>query len=94
MKIAVVGSGITGLSAAWLLARHHNVTLFEANDYAGGHSNAVDVCLDGMDYPVDTGFLVFNHKTYPNLTQLFSLLDIKTISNTIIKRKSVYGEAI
>lgn len=81
MKIAVVGSGITGLSAAWLLARHHNVTLFEANDYAGGHSNAVDVSLDGMDYPVDTGFLVFNHKTYPNLTQLFSLLDIK-IANT------------
>jgi predicted NAD/FAD-binding protein len=81
MKIAVIGSGITGLSAAWLLARHHNVTLFEANDYAGGHSNAVDVCLDGMDYPVDTGFLVFNHKTYPNLTQLFSLLDIK-IANT------------
>lgn len=81
MKIAVIGSGITGLSAAWLLARHHNVTLFEANDYAGGHSNAVDVSLDGMDYPVDTGFLVFNHKTYPNLTQLFSLLDIK-IANT------------
>lgn len=78
MKIAVVGSGITGLSAAWLLARHHNVTLFEANDYAGGHSNAVDVSLDGIDYPVDTGFLVFNHKTYPNLTQLFSLLDVET----------------
>ena len=78
MKIAVIGSGITGLSAAWLLARHHNVTLFEANNYAGGHSNAVDVSLDGMDYPVDTGFLVFNHKTYPNLTQLFSLLDVET----------------
>ena len=78
MKVAIIGSGITGLSAAWLLARHHNVTLFEANDYAGGHSNAVDVSLDGMNYPVDTGFLVFNRKTYPNLTQLFSLLDVET----------------
>ena len=81
MKIAVIGSGIAGLSSAWLLARQHQVCLFEANDYAGGHSNAVDVCLDGITHPVDTGFLVFNRQTYPNLTQLFSLLNVE-IANT------------
>lgn len=78
MKIAVVGSGIAGLSAAWMLARQHRITVFEANAYAGGHSNAVDVTLDGLTYPVDTGFLVFNEKTYPNLLQLFALLGVET----------------
>ena len=78
MKIAVIGSGIAGLSCAWLLARQHQVTVFEANNYAGGHSNAVDVSLDGMNYPVDTGFLVYNEKTYPNLIQLFALLNVET----------------
>ncbi len=81
MKIAVIGSGISGLSAAWLLANKHQVTVFEANSYAGGHSNAVDVQLDGQQAAVDTGFLVFNEKTYPNLIQLFSLLNL-TIANT------------
>jgi len=81
MKIAVVGSGISGLSAAWLLAKKHQITVFEANNYAGGHSNAVDVQLDGQQAAVDTGFLVFNEKTYPNLIQLFSLLNL-TIANT------------
>ncbi len=78
MKIAVIGSGISGLSAAWLLALKHHVTVFEANDYVGGHSNAVDVNLDGLTFPVDTGFLVFNEKTYPNLIQLFALLGVET----------------
>ena len=78
MKIAVIGSGIAGLSSAWLLARHHQVTVYEANNYAGGHSNAVDVFLDGINYPVDTGFLVFNEKTYPNLIKLFALLHVET----------------
>ena len=68
MKIAVVGAGIAGLSAAWLLRQHHAVTLFEAGDYLGGHTHTVDVDLAGQRFPVDTGFLVFNHRTYPNLT--------------------------
>jgi hypothetical protein len=70
-RIAVVGSGISGLSAAWLLAQRHAVTLYEAAPRLGGHTNTVDVTLDGVTHPVDTGFLVFNHKTYPNLTALF-----------------------
>jgi predicted NAD/FAD-binding protein len=80
MKIAVVGSGIAGLSCAWLLSRHTPhagpVTLFEQNDYLGGHTNTVDVTLDGFTHPVDTGFLVFNDWTYPNLLALFEHLDI------------------
>jgi uncharacterized protein len=80
-KIAVVGSGISGLASAYQLTKAgHTVTLFEANDYFGGHTHTVDVTLDGMSYGVDTGFLVFNHKTYPNLVQLFDKLNIKTVA--------------
>lgn len=78
MKIAVVGSGIAGLSAAWLLSTSHQVTVYEAADYAGGHSNTVDVTLDGLTAPVDTGFLVHNDRTYPNLIALFKLLKLDT----------------
>lgn len=76
MRIAVVGAGIAGLGSAWLLARQHQVTLFEAGDYLGGHANTVDVTLDGLTHPVDTGFLVFNRRTYPNLCGLFHELDV------------------
>jgi uncharacterized protein len=78
MKIAVVGSGISGLSAAWMLGNKHRVTLFEASAYAGGHTNTVDVTLDGVTHPVDTGFLVYNDLTYPNLIRLFDYLGIVT----------------
>ncbi|MFT5589775.1 MAG: putative NAD/FAD-binding protein [Bradyrhizobium sp.] len=80
MKIAVVGAGISGLSCAYRLSEAgHDVTLFEANDYFGGHTHTVDVTLDGHTYGVDTGFLVFNHKTYPNLVALFKELDVETV---------------
>jgi predicted NAD/FAD-binding protein len=72
LRIAVIGSGIAGLSAAWLLSREHRVTLLEGNDYLGGHSHTVDVTLGGVTAPVDTGFLVFNDRTYPNLNALFA----------------------
>ncbi|MFZ6815951.1 NAD(P)/FAD-dependent oxidoreductase [Undibacterium sp. Rencai35W] len=79
MKIAVIGSGISGLSCAYRLSQaQYDVSLFEANDYFGGHTHTVDVSLDGHTYGVDTGFLVFNHKTYPNLVSLFKELDIET----------------
>lgn len=81
MEIAVVGAGISGLSCAYRLSQAgHAVTLYEANDYFGGHTHTVDVTLDGHTYGVDTGFLVFNHKTYPNLVALFDELDIKTVA--------------
>lgn len=76
MKIAVVGAGISGLSAAWLLSRRHEVTLYEQEGRLGGHSNTVDVEIDGVSHPVDTGFIVFNRDTYPNLCGLFSLLGV------------------
>ena len=75
-KIAVIGGGISGLACAWLLAPRHRVTLYEANAYLGGHTNTVDVAIEGRTHPVDTGFLVFNDRTYPNLIRLFERLGV------------------
>jgi predicted NAD/FAD-binding protein len=75
-RVAVVGSGISGLSAAWLLREQADVTLFEADARFGGHAHTVDVTLDGVTHGVDTGFLVFNDATYPNLIQLFADLAV------------------
>ena len=78
MRIAVIGGGISGLSAAWLLDSTHEVALYEAAGYLGGHTNTVDVKLDDKTHPVDTGFLVHNDLTYPNLIQLFDHLGVET----------------
>jgi predicted NAD/FAD-binding protein len=77
-RIAVVGAGIAGLSAAWALSDRAHVTLFEAAPRAGGHTHTVDVTLGGVTHGVDTGFLVFNERTYPLLIQLFEQLGIRT----------------
>lgn len=78
LKIGIVGSGITGMSAAWLLNEHHDVTLIEADDRIGGHTNTVEVERNGKRVAVDTGFIVFNQATYPNLTALFAHLGVET----------------
>lgn len=75
-RIAVIGSGVSGLTSAWLLADHHDVTLFEAADYAGGHTNTRMVNAGGRDWPVNTGFIVFNDWTYPNFIKLMERLGV------------------
>ena len=76
MRIAIVGSGISGLACAWLLDRRHDVVAYEAASYAGGHANTVVVPWQGTDVPVDTGFMVYNERNYPNLTRLFDHLGV------------------
>ena len=78
MKVAVVGSGISGLGAAWLLNRKHDVHVFEKRSRLGGHTHTVVHDLDGRKLPLDTGFIVFNQKTYPLLTRLFDELSVET----------------
>jgi len=76
MRIAIIGSGISGMTSAYLLSEDHEVVVYEANDYIGGHTNTVDVSLNGQQYAVDTGFIVFNEKTYPNFVKLMKRLDV------------------
>lgn len=76
MKIAIIGGGISGLTTAHLLCGEHEITLFEANDYPGGHTNTLDVQHDGITYAVDTGFIVFNERTYPNFIKLLERLAV------------------
>ena len=82
-NIAVIGSGISGLSAAWLLSKNHNVTLLEADTRLGGHTNTVDMDVNGETVAVDTGFICFNSATYPNLVALFDHLDVAVHDTTM-----------
>jgi uncharacterized protein len=82
MRIAVVGAGIAGLGSAWLLRRQgQDVTLYESAAELGGHTHTVDVTLDGVTAPVDTGFLVFNDRTYPRLIELFAELGVDSVAS-------------
>lgn len=78
MKIAIVGSGISGLVSAYLLNRQHDVTVFEAGDYVGGHTNTVRVVDQNGEVPVDTGFIVYNNWTYPNFCRLLDQMQVAT----------------
>ena len=78
LNIAVIGGGIAGMAAAWLLHQRHQVTVYERNSYIGGHSNTVDAPTAGHATPVDTGFIVYNEQNYPNLTALFRHFDVPT----------------
>ena len=76
MNIAIIGAGISGMVTAYLLCEEHEVTVFEANDYIGGHTHTVDVEVEGGSYAVDTGFIVFNETTYPDFVKLLKRLDV------------------
>ena len=83
MRIAVIGSGIAGLASAWWLDGEHDVTLFEANDYLGGHTHTHEVTVDGRRMAVDTGFIVFNPHHYPLLSALFDELGVDSQPTTM-----------
>jgi len=91
MRIAVVGSGIAGLASAWLLSRKHEVTLFEANDYFGGHTHTHEVEQAGKSYRIDSGFIVHNPAHYPLLTRMFAQLGVASQPTTM--SFSVHSEA-
>ncbi len=83
MKTAIIGTGISGLGAAYLLKGHHDITLYEKNGYIGGHSRTKTVHLNGQDIAVDTGFIVFNNWNYPNLLGLFKQLDVPYVKSNM-----------
>lgn len=80
-RIAVIGAGVSGLAAAWLLSKRHHVEVFEAADRAGGHSNTIEATIGERSWPVDTGFIVYNEPCYPNLTALFAHLEVPTAAS-------------
>ena len=77
MRIAVIGTGIAGMTSAYLLSEDHEIVVFEANNYVGGHTNTQEVSFNGHQYAVDTGFIVFNEKTYPNFVKLMKRLGVE-----------------
>ena len=83
MKIAIVGSGISGLVTAYLLSQDHDITVYEAANYIGGHTNTVTVELHGKEYEVDTGFIVYNEKNYPNFAKLLNQLKVPSQPTTM-----------
>ena len=78
MKIAVIGSGIAGNVAAWHLCKQHHITVFEAGEHCGGHTDTHPIRLDGQDYSIDTGFIVYNDWTYPNFIKLLNELGVES----------------
>jgi uncharacterized protein len=91
-RVAVIGSGISGLAAAHALREHAAVTLFEADGWFGGHAHTVDVSLGGVKHGVDTGFLVFNERTYPGLIRLFGELDVECVHSEMSFSVQVPGQ--
>lgn len=94
LNIAVIGTGIAGMSAAWLLNRGHRITVYERNGRIGGHSNTVDALTERSITPVDTGFIVYNELNYPNLTALFDHLGVRTKESDMSFAASLDGGAM
>lgn len=93
-RIAVIGAGISGLASAYFLNRRHDVVVYEAGQYLGGHSNTVDVSLEGKTCGVDTGFLVYNERTYPNFIELLRELNVASIASDMSFAVSVENGAL
>jgi len=83
MRIAIVGTGIAAMTAAYLLHQQHDITVFDKANYVGGHTHTHDVTFDGVNYPVDTGFIVFNDWTYPNFIRLLDRLGVESRASTM-----------
>jgi predicted NAD/FAD-binding protein len=83
MRLAIIGTGISGLVAARLLGTQHDVTVFEASDRIGGHTHTRDVVRDGRSWPIDSGFIVYNERTYPNFMRLMDILGVETQESTM-----------
>jgi predicted NAD/FAD-binding protein len=83
MKIAIIGSGISGLTASYLLNKKHEITLFEKNDYIGGHTHTHDITIGEQTFNVDSGFIVYNEKTYPNFIRLLDILNVERQKTTM-----------
>ena len=94
MKIAVIGSGISGLSAAYYLSKKFKVDLFEQEDYFGGHSCTYDIKKEKKTIPVDLGFIVFNELTYPNLLNFFKELEVPFEKSDMSFAVSIQGSNI
>ena len=77
-KLAIIGSGISGIASAYYLRNDYDITIFEKENYLGGHTNTIAVKENGKEYNIDTGFIVYNEVTYPNLTKLFAELEVET----------------
>ena len=83
MKVAIIGSGIAGLTAAYLLQKDHDISVFEANDYIGGHTHTHEISQNNKTWRVDSGFIVYNEKTYPNFIKLLKELKVKVQKTTM-----------
>ena len=87
-KVAIIGSGISGTSAAYYLNKMgYDVSIFEKDSYFGGHTNTIDVTIEGKKFPIDTGFLVHNDRTYPNLEAFFDELGLRLGSQNSSKMR-------
>ena len=83
MKIAIIGSGISGLTAGYILNKNHDIRIFEANNYIGGHTHTHDINIRGKEFKVDTGFIVYNERTYPNFIKLLDILGVERQLSTM-----------